>query len=662
VRHARTQQGRKPHSGPNQQAPSGIRGRVEAPTNQSPTILQRPPRSYTHNSTSLNQQPKNPLSSPATLSQRPPQPHVHPRPQVPYQQIEDPTAQVKYLDLLASEEVPKVEITMPEMEEKETFRNYLEALCQKALAENYSGDIATINLAAFGSLASGFATPGSDMDLAVVPGWKDPFKTHEIGIDKEIPRLLEKVILDAKMGARLLTRTRVPILKVCQKPSNELHHALSEERQKWEALPEEEKYAPSAPPERKPLAPTGVEGSKNEGPVHNFKEFPTLAEVMAGKATKQATGSGKVASPITTKDNGAAASNESENGKPKQQHQRNEKQPWLREKSQGPLDFPKSGVGIQCDINFENPLGIHNTQLLRCYSMCDPRVRPMVLFVKAWAKQRKINSSYSGTLSSYGWVLMVLHYLVNIAQPAVCPNLQMAWRPSVIPIDDQALQKIYQETVVSGYAVRFWRNEEEILHAASSGQLTRNRMTIGELLRGFFQYYSSMPQSYTYGSRAPSFYWTNEVLSLRTPGGLRTKAEKGWTGAKTTISNGKEVRNRYLFSIEDPFEIDHNVARTVTHNGIVAIRDEFRRAWRILRDIGRGQHPEGGIFDAIVDRLPPPTSKEPEAKAGEGVEFLPIRKKPEVGVRDEEERVAIAAKTFTGEGKASTKLDGEGQE
>jgi terminal uridylyltransferase len=254
---------------------------------------------------------------------------------------------------------------------------------------------------------------------------------------------------------------------------------------------------------------------------------------------------------------------------------------------------------------------------------------------------------------------MVLHYLVNIAQPPVCPNLQMSWRPSVIPIDAQALQKIYQDTVVAGYAVRFWRNEEEIVRAASSGQLTRNRMTIGELLRGFFQYYSSMHQSYAYGSRPPSFYWTNEVLSLRTPGGLRTKAEKGWTGAKTTILNGKEVRNRYLFSIEDPFEIDHNVARTVTHNGIVAIRDEFRRAWRILRDVGRGQQPEGGIFDAIVDQPPPPMPKEPEVKAGEGDERLPIPKKPEVEVRDEDERAAIAAETVTGEGQASTKLDGQ---
>jgi terminal uridylyltransferase len=282
-------------------------------------------------------------------------------------------------------------------------------------------------------------------------------------------------------------------------------------------------------------------------------------------------------------------------------------------KKLGPLDFPKVGVGIQCDINFENPLAIHNTQLLRCYSLTDPRVRPIVLFIKAWAKRRKINSAYSGTLSSYGWVLMVLHYLVNIANPPVCPNLQSSWRPATTKAED--LQQILQETLVGGYAVRFWHDEAAIVHLASSSQLNRNTQSIGELLCGFFHYYASIAQPSTYGQRPWCFYWATEVLSLRTPGGIRQKTEKGWTRAMTTISNGKEVRQRYLFAIEDPFELDHNVARTVTHEGIVAIRDELRRAGRILGAVGRGQAPEGGLFDEVVEQAPPVTPNKTEAES-----------------------------------------------
>ncbi|KAH9439110.1 hypothetical protein MCOR02_002683 [Pyricularia oryzae] len=294
------------------------------------------------------------------------------------------------------------------------------------------------------------------------------------------------------------------------------------------------------------------------------------------------------------------------------------------------LEFPKSGVGVQCDINFSAHLALQNTLLLRCYSYVDPRVRPMVLFVKHWAKAHGINTPYRGTLSSYGYVLMVLHYLVNVAQPFVCPNLQQLARPPnphMTPAEMEATQ------FCKGKDVRFWRDEEEIKGLASQNLLTQNRDSVGHLLRGFFEYYAH-PGALSIG-QGHGFEWGREVLSLRTPGGLLTKQEKGWTGAKTVIvrqpstpasapatlfepsgqlatsprSTGplrqaastetKEVRNRYLFAIEDPFETDHNVARTVTHNGIVGIRDEFRRAWRIIRGVSKATSPSENLLQHI---------------------------------------------------------------
>ena len=94
------------------------------------------------------------------------------------------------------------------------------------------------------------------------------------------------------------------------------------------------------------------------------------------------------------------------------------------------------------------------------------------------------------------------------------------------------------------------------------------------------------------------------MLSLRTPGGILRKEDKGWTGARTVLvestvpgEDAKEVRHRYLFAIEDPFELEHNVARTVVHNGIVAIRDEFRRADKIIQACGSGKSSaDGDLF------------------------------------------------------------------
>ncbi|KAK0665909.1 hypothetical protein QBC41DRAFT_399438 [Cercophora samala] len=275
------------------------------------------------------------------------------------------------------------------------------------------------------------------------------------------------------------------------------------------------------------------------------------------------------------------------------------------------LEFPKSGVGVQCDINFSAHLAVHNTTLLRCYSLCDPRVRPLILFVKHWAKVRQINTPYRGTLGSYGYAIMMLHYLINVAQPFVVPNLQLLGPP--IP-PTMSKEEYEQQYTCKGYPIHFWRDEGEIRRLAEANQLTVNRQSLGQLLRGFFEYYAH--HNFKTGK---GFDWGRDVISLRTQGGLLRKTEKGWTGAKTVVevkdaaaspvaggglspagagigspSGGgggevKEVRLRFLLSVEDPFETDHNVARTVTHPGIVKIRNEFRRAWGIITGAEEGE-------------------------------------------------------------------------
>lgn len=299
------------------------------------------------------------------------------------------------------------------------------------------------------------------------------------------------------------------------------------------------------------------------------------------------------------------------------------------------LEFPKDGVGVQCDINFSAHLALHNTALLRCYSLTDPRVRPLVLFIKHWAKVRGINNPYRGSLNSYGYVLMVLHYLVNVAQPFVCPNLQQLAPPP----DPRFLGEdgVNTQSFCKGANVRFWKDEQTIAQLAAQNALNRNSDSLGHLLRGFFEYYAQSGFMSTVKGRG--FHYGRDVISLRTSGGILTKEQKGWTNAKTvtevkmiaappgsvpapvdptiqhqfaiqpgpagtpdhpTTSEVKEIRHRYLLAIEDPFELDHNVARTVTHNGIVSIRDEFRRAWRIIQNTGKDEPQEDLLLDAAA--------------------------------------------------------------
>ncbi|KAF2431228.1 hypothetical protein EJ08DRAFT_733461 [Tothia fuscella] len=565
--------------------------------------------------------------------------------------------QCEHLDKLALMEIPPVEMDSDELSAKDELRVKLESICQNAITRECPTLGSIIHLQCYGSLVSGFATKGSDIDMTI--RWSAPTPEDRRFL-AELPRVLEKAISSSGYGARLLSKTRVPILKVCETPNEELLVALREERRKWEELPHDEKFPEFATFEKEPqseepiLEATNRDGleaqaidpelSRNgkvmDSPSSNRKSG-TLAHLEQLKSVertetddlqkycqtfiKSATrllqnkeiddytactflldGLPLIArSEVMTKCNFDAENKASfifSNAcsaallvayRPTSQGQIPQKQ-WTRERTPGALDFPKES-GIQCDINFSNPLGIHNTQMLRCYSRCDPRVRPMILFIKAWAKRRKINSAYSGTLSSYGYVLMVIHFLVNVARPPVLPNLQHAFGAG-------------QRTVlINGYNVSFWEDEQHIQQLAAQGQLTENTEPLGVLLRNFFHYFAAQGPNVPNGG----FNWMKDVLSLRTLTGILSKESKGWTGAKTVTVHNNEVRQRYLFAIEDPFELDHNVARPVTHPGIVAIRDEFRRAWRIILSIGHERQPEGELFAPLIEGVTKPADSTP---------------------------------------------------
>lgn len=503
--------------------------------------------------------------------------------------------QAQYLEQIAASEISNVEMSPAERDEKESFRIALQQICHE-VCDTDPERLRKVSLECFGSFKSGFATAGSDMDLVIVVQDDTSTSARFSLLEDDLPRVLEKRLLQLGYGARLLTRTRVPIIKVCEKPDASFLDKLREEREKWDDLPNEKKYPHLHPDEGE--AEGGVVEQAGDGastePGSTNITTETTGPVAEGQSEEKpgngaANTNGVPADPAVSQANGVnGVQGQAQSGE--QQRQRPNSPPWTRERKAGPLDFPKTGVGIQSDINFFNPLGIHNTHLMRCYSLCDPRVRPMVLFVKAWAKRRKINSSYSGTLSSYGYVLMVLHYLVNVAQPPVLPNLQASWRP---PGYERPV--FSGGDIVDGWHVQFWRKEDEITTATQHGLLTANRDPLGSLLAGFFHYYSSQGGGVT-------FTWMQEVLSLRSIGGLLTKEEKGWVKSVTEEGEGKKIQHRYLFCIEDPFELNHNVARTVTHKGIVAIRDEFRRARRILQSVGNGLFSKDGeLFAQLVE-------------------------------------------------------------
>jgi DNA polymerase sigma len=215
--------------------------------------------------------------------------------------------------------------------------------------------------------------------------------------------------------------------------------------------------------------------------------------------------------------------------------------------------------GVSCDVCVNNFLAVCNTRLLRDYACIDPRLRQLVAAVKHWAKRRRVNEPYTGTLSSYCYVLMCIH-LLQTRSPPILPCLQAMRHTFCRDVDG----------VTVGYC-------DDVRALVGGG--ARNGEPLAALLFAFFSYWS---RTHDYG---------RNVVCVRT-GGVITKHRKGWTTRVGT--------ERHLICVEDPFEVSHDLGRVVDKRSIGVLRDEFERAERILRSEER---PLETLFEEYVDPL-----------------------------------------------------------
>ncbi|KAL0904883.1 hypothetical protein M5K25_027042 [Dendrobium thyrsiflorum] len=218
-------------------------------------------------------------------------------------------------------------------------------------------------------------------------------------------------------------------------------------------------------------------------------------------------------------------------------------------------------TGISCDICVNNLLALVNTKLLKDYAQIDQRLRQLAFIVKHWAKSRRVNETYQGTLSSYAYVLMCIHFL-QTRKPAILPCLQGM---------EATCRVIANETECA-----YFDKVEKLKNFGA-----RNKESITQLLWAFFHYWA---------------YWhdyTNDVISVRT-GRIISKQEKDWT---RRIGN-----DRHLICIEDPFQVSHDLGRVVDKFSIKILREEFERAADILQ---YNSNPTVTLFEPYIPGSPP---------------------------------------------------------
>lgn len=186
------------------------------------------------------------------------------------------------------------------------------------------------------------------------------------------------------------------------------------------------------------------------------------------------------------------------------------------------------------DITVHTMLPIQNTNLIRLYSLYDQRFHILGLYVKHWAKINKIHGAADNFLSSYALLLMIIHFLQKIVEPKVLPNLQK--------IDPKKIQDY--EFSYNGRTIKtnLYYEEDamkinEYMNRINGGK--ENKETATSLLIKFFEYYSY-------------FFDSEQKISIN----------------KELSETMKQNPDNIAFSIEDPFDLQHNPGKSMTINSV----------------------------------------------------------------------------------------------
>ena len=203
-----------------------------------------------------------------------------------------------------------------------------------------------------------------------------------------------------------------------------------------------------------------------------------------------------------------------------------------------------------CDVTFKTPLGAQNSRLIAFLLHSDPRLLPMSVIIKYWAKVHDLSGT--GKLTNYALTLMIIFYL---QQPPHSILPAVAW---------------LQRDPANAYIVDNWNTG--FMNTPALLPLSSNTSSISELLGGFYEYYSL-------------FNFDEMIICPYL--GIPVKREMFLDTAlvpeefdryKSNVLNHyvMPIRFQTPFVVQDPFEQCHNVASTVTSKLAIDIRTYFK--------------------------------------------------------------------------------------
>ncbi|KAJ2548618.1 hypothetical protein EV175_004761 [Coemansia sp. RSA 1933] len=300
-----------------------------------------------------------------------------------------------------------------------------------------------------------------------------------------------------------------------------------------------------------------------------------------------------------------------------------------------------SGAVLSCDVSSSGGTdGVRKSKLLETYIAIDPRVRPILVVLKAWAKQRSLSDSRS--VNSFGFMMLGLAFLIR---ERVVPPLQLLL---TCKIDSNGWDNLQALQSDSNAMLGLLKNVATIKCIQSSRTIGEQKIPSTKASKHFNAHFLSdthvlekwkSPNSkpviqllfemfQLYGC---SFDPLKHVVSVRFGSPLLAREPRADQVRETLLPSNKDLADPKNWPtrvkplvVEDPFDPGINCARQATCEWTDGMLWEMRRAAWIIHNHGS----DSGIAANVLDKLLAPPSLDiyvqPKAWASAYLRFQPI--------------------------------------
>jgi len=193
--------------------------------------------------------------------------------------------------------------------------------------------------------------------------------------------------------------------------------------------------------------------------------------------------------------------------------------------------------GISCDLSFGNKASLWNTEFIQFCCLSDPRVRPLIMVVRYWGRMHcLVGREGCVRMCNYALTMLVIAYLQQIP----CPILHSVQQLLMCTDVDLAPSSFCSHLLANAHKL-------PVLH--------KSTLSISDLLLGFFNHYRN-------------FDYSNSVISIFF----------GRTCRKDLFCGGNILPIKKPFCVQDPFELNFNICRNITEDGLIILKCNFYEA------------------------------------------------------------------------------------